>query len=218
GGRAEDLSLLISRSNVCHLAHRFDDGALELELRILSVRDEVKAIRDGAGLERLAVASGEGGTEFGFVRVGRLVQVDVHQDAIAPWGDKSHQRGGLLGVCAVTKRSIRIDRVRIPTIDPLVAPRAHARRDQQIDTRRKTFRMPFHEPESALHAARLVAVHAPNDQCDRKVVAPVPSTYCIQRIAIRRIVELSVRRDVEACRKLLNSALDVVSIAALSYL
>src|SRR5690606_2017897 len=64
GGRAEDLSLLISRSNVCHLAHRFDDGALELELRILSVRDEVKAIRDGAGLERLAVASGEGGTEF----------------------------------------------------------------------------------------------------------------------------------------------------------
>jgi hypothetical protein len=63
-----------------HLRDGVDNGALEFELRILTVGDEIEAIRNDVGLVDLAVARRECRAEFAFVRVRRFVQIDVHEE------------------------------------------------------------------------------------------------------------------------------------------
>ena len=60
-----------------------DDRCLELRPRVLGVADGVEAIGNLARLVRRAIACCEGGPELGLIGVGRLVQVDVHEHAVA---------------------------------------------------------------------------------------------------------------------------------------
>ena len=78
------ISFLSSAGAMCVISGDcLDDRALEFRLRILAVVDEIEAIRNHAGLGRLAVARGECGAEFAFIGIGRLVEIDMEQEASA---------------------------------------------------------------------------------------------------------------------------------------
>ena len=74
------------------LRDRRDDRLLERGLRIFGVADRIEAVGNLARLERFSVARGQRGAEFGFVRIGGLVQVDMHEELLAQRRDQPHQR------------------------------------------------------------------------------------------------------------------------------
>ena len=200
-GRADDLAFLVRGRDVRDLRDGLDDRLLEFRLRILAVVDEIEAVGNHAGLERLAVARGERGAELGLVGVGRLVQIDVQEEASAQRRDEAQQRRGLLGGAPLAERAIRIDGVRVPAMDPLVSPRAHARHHDHVDRARVVGRAPLDELQRAVHAARLVAVHAARHEHDRADHRASSAAHREQTVAIRRIVELTVLCDIEARRQ-----------------
>ena len=143
-----------------------------------------------AGLVRLAIARGQRRPELGLVGVGGLVQVDVHEHAIAQRRDQPHERRRLLAPgCPRGTNGSGSTRERVPAMDALVGPRADARRDQQVDATRVVGRVPLDELQRAVHAAGLVAVHAAGDQHDGQFVAPVAALDREQRIAVGAVVE-----------------------------
>ena len=129
------ISFLSSAGAMCvTFGDCLDDRALEFGLRILAVVDEIEAIRNDAGLGRLAVARGEGGAVFAFIGIGRLVQIDMEQEASAQRCDQAQQRRRLRGGTAFLEGAVRVDGIRVPAMNALVGPGAHAGHREQIDS------------------------------------------------------------------------------------
>ena len=59
---ADDLAVVIGRSNMSDLLHRLDHRLLKLRLRVLAVIDQIEAIGNPCRLKRLAVAGRQRGT------------------------------------------------------------------------------------------------------------------------------------------------------------
>ena len=180
-----------------------------------AVVDQVEAVGNLPGLMRLAVAGGQRRAELGLVGIGGFVQVDVHQHAVAQWRDQAHQRRRLRRRAVVAERAVRVERIRVPAVDALVAPRADARCHDQVDPARIVRRMPVEELQRAVHAAGLVAVHAAGHQHAGKLVAPAAAADREQRVAVGRVIESAVLRHVEARAQGLDRAQHVRFVAAL---
>ncbi|KAG1172668.1 hypothetical protein G6F35_016839 [Rhizopus arrhizus] len=131
------------------------------------------------------------------VAVGGLVQVQVHQQARLALGHPAHQRGGFLDLAAVTEAAVRVDGIRVPALDALVAPRTDARRHDQVQPAQVTLGLLFQELQGAMHDAGLVAMHAAGDQRGRQCRVPVMVDHREQRIVVRGVVQLAVLDHIE---------------------
>ncbi|KAG1318486.1 hypothetical protein G6F63_015188 [Rhizopus arrhizus] len=130
--RTDDFALVVGRGDVGDRRNRGDQRLLEFGLRIFAVADHVEAVRNGVAIELLAVAGATGRIDLVQVSFGGLVQVQVHQQARLALGHPAHQRGGFLDLAAVTEAAVRVDGIRVPALDALVAPRTDARRHDQV--------------------------------------------------------------------------------------
>jgi O-6-methylguanine DNA methyltransferase len=90
-GRSDDLAFSIRRRNVGDLGHGREHGLLELWLWVFAIVDQVEAIGDFARHVLRAVASGERRAKLGFIGIGGLMQIDMHEHAIAEGCDQTHE-------------------------------------------------------------------------------------------------------------------------------
>lgn len=216
--QADQVALGVGRGDMGDRGDGGDQCLLEFGLRIFAVADHVEAIRNGVALERLAVAGAAGRIELLQVAVGSLVQVQVHQQVRLALGHPAHQRGGFLDLAAVTEAAVGVDGIRIPALDTLVAPRADARRHDQVQPAQVTLGLLFQELQGTVDAAGLVAMHATGDQRGRQCRVPVVVDHGKQRVMVRRIVQLAVLDHIEAVVQALKGGHHVVVIAALALL
>ena len=192
-------------------------------LRRRSARSAVLARARPAprGFAVFAVARRLGDAEFGLVRVRRLVQIDVAR----PLGDaarleQAHEARGLLGAAgrrvAALEGTIRVDGVRIPALDVLVAPGRHARRDDDVEAPGRVGEgVRLQEPQRAVDARRLVAVDAAGDQDGRLGAVPVLGFHGVDRVRDGSIVsDFTVFDDVEGRAQRVEGLDDVVLVAA----
>ncbi len=203
------------------MGHPLDGGidrGLEGRLRVFGVIDQVETIRDQAGLEWLAVARGQRRAELGFIGVRGFVQVDMHHDAAAQGRDQCDQRSRFGRRAVGHERTVRIDRLGVPALDALVAPRADAGHDQQIGAPGVFGRAGLQELQRALHAAGFVTVDAAGDQHRRQCGVPVAAAHGKQRVLVRGVLERAVPGHVEAAAQRLDGRQHVIGIAALRHL
>jgi len=187
-------------------------------LRVFAVADHVEAIGDGVTLERLAVTGAARRVELVQVAVGGLVQVQVHADVGLALGHPAHQRGGLLDQAAVTEAAVRVDRIRVPALDALVAPGTDARRHDQVHPAQVALGPFFEELQGAMHAAGLIPMHAAGDQGGRQRRVPDVVDHGKQRVVVRGIVELAVLDHVETVVQALQGGHHIIVVAALALL
>ena len=186
---------VVGRRDVRHGSHRVDQRALECGLGSRAVAHEIEAVGNLVPLERAAVACRLGRTELAVVGVGGLVQIDVHVDPAALSGHAGHRERRLGGGAARFELPIRIQRVRVPAIDGLVAPWADARKHEQVERVRMAAELVLEPLQRALHAAGLVTVNAAGDQHHRSIGVPGAAAHGIERIAGQpqgRVVENAV--------------------------
>ena len=126
------------------------------------------------------------------------MQIDVERKRPRSGATSRSSAADFRGGTAFRERAIRIDRIRVPAMNALVSPGAHARQHEQIDSLRIVGRASLEELQRAVHAARLVAVHAARHEHHREIVAPVATAHREQTIVIGWIVELAVLLDIEA--------------------
>jgi hypothetical protein len=200
---------------VSDLRHSGDNRFLERQLPVCAVGDQIEAVGYGSWLEGLAVPRRECRTKFAFVRIRGLVQVDVDEDALAQRGDEAHQCGRFFGRTVLAEGTVRIDGVWVPSVNALVAPRTHARGDEEIDLIGIAFGVPFQKFERPVNAAGLVAVNAARDQYERLVVPPIQIADREQPVSIRGIVQLPVFRHGEPRGQAVDSCDDVARVATL---
>eukprot|EP00315_Gephyrocapsa_oceanica_P010319 CAMPEP_0185288988 /NCGR_PEP_ID=MMETSP1363-20130426/3682_1 /TAXON_ID=38817 /ORGANISM="Gephyrocapsa oceanica, Strain RCC1303" /LENGTH=289 /DNA_ID=CAMNT_0027884869 /DNA_START=231 /DNA_END=1101 /DNA_ORIENTATION=- len=172
---ADDCAVGVGGRDVRHPPHGVDDSGVPVEPRVGHVGDQVEPVWNGTGLKCDAVARRLCRPELGLVGVGRLVQVDVAQESAVPSSERLEVREkssrllrGRLGVegpaghdlALRVEAAVRVDRLRVPALDRLVAPRAHARDDEQVEALAVRGGRALEEEQCALHARRLVAVHS----------------------------------------------------------
>ena len=199
------------------LAHRIDHRLLETGLRIGRVADRVEAIGNVPEVFLDAVAGGAVRAEHRVVRVRGLMQVHVHEEGRIQLGHHAHEIGRFLGRTVREKRAVRVERERVPPVDGLETPGAHAGHAGDVHPVRIVRRHRFQEAQGAQHAAGFVAVHTTGDQDRGSLAGPRPALEQKQRIA-RRVVGQGARaREVESLAEGFDACDDEVRIGT-SYL
>ena len=217
-GGGEDLAVGVGRGNVGDLRNGRDHRALERKLRVLGVADGIETIGNLARLERLAVARRQCRAELGLVGIGSFVQVDMQEHALTHGRDQAHQRCRFLGRTVLAKGTVRIDCLRVPAMDALVGPRAHTRRDEQVDPARIARRVLLGKLQGAMHTTGLVTMHSAGHQHAGQGIVPIAAAQRQQRVAIGRIVQLAVLDHIETRPQPLDHAQHLVRITALAAL
>mmetsp|Transcript_13882 Transcript_13882/g.25285 ORF Transcript_13882/g.25285 Transcript_13882/m.25285 type:complete len:244 (+) Transcript_13882:508-1239(+) len=167
----DDIAFRVGGGNVRHLLDRRNHCTVPLGLQVGGVGDEVKAVRDGLGLVLDPVPRRFGRPEFRFICISRLVQVHVAEPLLhAERLQVGNQVAGLVGrglrveaaagdhLSLWIERAVRVDRICVPSLDCLVAPRRHARRNNDVELFCKLRRHCAKEEDCALDPRSLVAV------------------------------------------------------------
>ncbi len=211
--RTDDLALVVGRGDMGDLFHRRDHRLLERRLRVRAVVDQVEAIRDQARLERLAITRRQCRAELALVAVGGFMQVDV-QHELALVGRNQFDHGGRLSRRAVgAEIAVGVDRIEVPAVDALEAPRVHARRHQQVGLVGIVGGVVFEEFQRPHHATGLIAVHATGDQRGRQGRIPVTAAKGKQGVGLAGVIELSISHLVEARGQCLDARQHLLVIA-----
>ncbi len=211
--RTDDLALVVGRRDVGDLLHRGDDRLLEGRLWVLAVVHQVEPIGNQARLERLAVTRGQRRAELALVAVGGFVQVDVQHELALVRRDQFDDGGRFAGRAVGAEVAVRVDRIEVPAVDALEAPRIHARRHQQVGLAGIVGGVLFEELQRAHHAAGLIAVHATGDQGSRQRRVPVAAAQGEQGVGLARVVELAVGHLVKARSQRLDARQHLFVIA-----
>eukprot|EP00760_Papus_ankaliazontas_P005236 PhM_4_TR12457/c0_g1_i2/m.26484 len=221
-GLVDDRTTVISLGDVRHLLDGGDHGLVPLQLRAGLVGDEVEAVRDGVPRwDVLAVARGLRRRELGVVRVGRLVQVSVHEHRrglLDELHDAGHGERRLLAAGLVEhEAAVGVDGLGVPPVDRLVAPRADAGQHEHVDPLGVLGELLLDEHERAVDAAGLVAMHAAGDNDQWTGDAPVLALDGVQwvlRHAELAVVERAVLEDVTVAEAH-ETADDIVEVVTL---
>ena len=144
------------------------------------------------------VAGGQRRAELGFVGIGRFMQIDMHEQPAAQWGDQAHQRSGFGRTTAVLERAVGVDGLRVPAMNDFVGPGADTGRDQQIDPAGIAFRPCVEKLQCPMYATGFIAVHATGYQGTGQRVVPVAALERKKWIAVRPIFEPAVLDDLVA--------------------
>src|SRR5664280_1706969 len=174
--------MLIGPGDVSHASNSVDQRALELGRGSLAVSHQIKAVRDRVPVERPAVARSLGGAELAVVGVRGFVQIYMGVDPPAVGGHACHGQGRLRGWAGLFELAIRVERVGVPAVDGLVAPRADTWQHQQVDRSCMATELVLEPLQGALHTASFVAVDATGDHHYREVEVPGAAAYCKKRI------------------------------------
>ena len=195
------------------LLHGGNDRLLERRLRGLAVIHQVEAIRNQARLERLAVTRGQRRAELAFITVGGLVQIDVQHELALDRCNQLDQRGRLAGRAIGAEVAVRVDRIEVPAVDALEAPRIHARCHQQVGLAGIVGGVLLEELQRAHHATGLIAVHATGNQRGGQRRVPVAAAQGEQRIGLASVVELAIGHLVETRGKRFDARQHLLVIA-----
>ncbi len=197
-----------------HLFHRGDHRLLERRLRVLAVIHQIEAIGNQARLERLAVTCGQRRAELALVAVGGFVQVDMQHELAFVRRDQLDDSGRFAGRAIGAEIAVRIDRIEVPAVDALEAPRVHARRHQQVGLACIVGAMLLKELQRAHHAAGFIPMHATCNQRGRQRRVPVAAAQGEQGVGLASVVELAIGHLLEAGGQRLDARQHLLVVAA----
>ena len=142
------------------------------------------------------------------------MQVDVHQYPLPERRDQGDQRRRFLRRTVGAERTVGIQRIGIPAMDALVAPRTDARHHQQVGLARVVAGALLEELQRTVHATGFVAMHAAGDQHRGQAVVPVAAADGVQRVGFAgTVVDRAVLLHVETPAQRIDRHTDIVHVA-----